>query len=157
MKRLNVDDFYFFSDEYFQGFIENLKGKAFLGTVLLDDKIVGAALFMYMGGFGHYHLAGSNREKGNLGINNYLLWKTIEEFSGMNLLQFHLGGGTSSLLDDSLYKFKRAFSRNEKDFYIGKWIFDNKLYEEICEEWRNNYPYLNEKYGNLLLKYRYRK
>ena len=155
MQRLGADKFYFFSEQYYNNFADNLKGRAFLGTVSLGDEVLGAALFMKFGEYGHYHLAGSNREKGTLGVNNYLLWKTIEEMKSMSVNRFHLGGGTGSSKDDSLYKFKRAFSNNERDFYIGKWIFDESLYRDVCEEWEIKNPDIKDKYKDLLLKYRY--
>jgi len=157
MQRIGADEFYFFSEQYHHNFADRLKGNAFLGTVLLDSEVVGAALLMRSGEYGHYHLAGSNRKKGSLGINNYLLWKTIEEMKGTTVKQFHLGGGTGPSKDDSLFKFKSAFSNQERDFYIGKWIFDEVVYQDVCNEWEMKYPDIKDKYRNLLLKYRYRK
>lgn len=156
MQRLGVDEFYFFSERYYHQFADSLKGNAFLGTVSLGGgEIIAAALFMKSGEYGHYHLAGSNRGKGSLGINNFLLWKTIEEMKGTTVKQFHLGGGTGSSKDDSLFKFKRSFSNHEMDFYIGKWIFDEVMYQDICNEWEIKNPGIKDKYKNILLKYRY--
>lgn len=157
MERLCADEFYYFPEKYYKDFSNKLDGKSFLGVVLFEEKIVGAALFMYTEKFGHYHLAGSDRTNGSLGINNYLLWKTIEELSTKNIQEFHLGGGLTSLSDDSLFKFKKSFGNSEREFYIGKWIFDNKIYEDVCNEWEIQYPNLRDKYRNMLLKYRYRK
>ena len=157
MQRLGAEDFYFFPDDYYQNFTYWLRGNAFLGTVILDDIVVGAAMFMTYGDKCHYHLAGSNREKGSLGVNNYLLWKTIEELKKTDVKQFHLGGGTSSSTDDSLFKFKKAFSSQEKDFYIGKWIFNDSVYRDVCFDWEEKYPLIKGKYCNYLLKYRYTK
>lgn len=157
MQRLGADEFYRFPKQYFYGFADSLKGNAFLGTVFLDSKIVGAALFMRFGEYGHYHLAGSNREKGSLGINNFLLWKTIEEMKGTTVKQFHLGGGTCASKDDSLLKFKKAFSNQERNFCIGKWVFNELVYKDVCDEWEMKHPDIKDKYNNILLKYRYGK
>lgn len=156
MQRLGADDFYYFQEEYFKSFADDLKGNSFLGVVSKDEQPVGAALFMYTGEYGHYHLAGSDRKRGSLGINNYLLWKTIEELNKKGIKRFHLGGGTTSSPDDSLYKFKKAFGMQENEFYVGKWIFNKEIYDDVCDEWMSNYPDLKERYGHLLLKYRYR-
>ena len=153
MRRLNADEFYFFNDDYFVEYKKRING--FLSVVSLDGKIIGSALFMMYGVFGHYHLAGSDREYSSLGINNYMLWNTIKVMKQNGILFFHLGGGTSDLPDDSLFKFKKSFSSNECNFYIGKWIFNSNEYKRLVSNWEKDNPELVSVYGNRLLKYRY--
>lgn len=155
MKRLNADKFYEFSREYFFKLKNKLAGNSFLGTVRKDGKLICAAIFIYSRLYGHYHLEGSDREYSSLGANNYLLWKVACEMHKLGIQEFHLGGGTSSSPDDSLYKFKKAFSNNEKQFHIGKEIFQPGSYERICEEWKRKNSDKVRIYGNRLLKYRY--
>lgn len=156
MERLGADEFYYFGNGYYQNYAKNISGRGFLGTVRYEEKMIGAALFMYSECFGHYHLAGSDRAYAGYGINNFLLWNTIRELKKRNVEEFHLGGGTGASVDDSLFKFKRSFSKNLKDFYIGKCIFDCKNYARICEEWEKENAALVPIYGDRLLKYRYK-
>lgn len=156
MDRLGADGFYYFDEGYYREYIREMSGRGFLGTVRLGGKLLGAALFMYTGPYGHYHLAGSDRTYNGYGINNFLLWNTARELKKQGVEQFHLGGGTGASTDDSLFKFKRSFSRIEKDFYIGKCIFNAEAYEEICREWEREHTGLVPVYGNRLLKYRYK-
>ncbi len=155
MSRLDADDFYFFDDEYYQKFIEIFNGKGFLGCIKKEDEIISAALFMYENCWGHYHLAGSNREYSSLGANNLLLWKVACEMHKEGVNEFHLGGGTNGDEENSLFKFKHSFSPNTKQFSIGKIIFNKNAYDEICSEWAKNNPEKAEKYKYHLLKYRY--
>lgn len=155
MSRLDADDFYFFGDEYYKKFIETFTGKGFLGCIKKDNEIISAALFMYENTWGHYHLAGSNREYSSLGANNLLLWKVACEMHKEGVNEFHLGGGTNGDEDNSLFKFKHSFSSNEKQFSIGKIVFNKDAYEDICSEWAKNNPEKAEKYKHHLLKYRY--
>lgn len=155
MKRLEADSFYFFCDKYFSDFITNMRDKAFLGTIRKDGKLICAALFMYSKYYGHYHLEGSDRQYSSLGANNLLLWKAACEMHSLGVKEFHLGGGTMSSPDDSLFKFKKAFSGNLKEFYIGKEIFNAPVYAAICDEWEKRNINKAEIYGNRLLKYRY--
>lgn len=155
MKRLEADDFYFFDDEYYEKYVEAFKGKSFLGLIKKDGLIVGAAMFMYDGIYGHYHLAGSNREYTSFGVNNLLLWNAAQEMHNSGIKNFHLGGGTSSSEEDSLFKFKNSFSKNLNQFSIGKLVINEDKYKEICSDWENKNPDKVEKYGKLLLKYRY--
>lgn len=155
MERLNAEEFYFFDENYYQSFLERFKGRAFLGTVRKDGELICAAIFMYSNKFGHYHLEGSNHAFSNMAANNLLLWKTAEEFHKLGVKEFHLGGGYNSSPDNSLLKFKKSFSNNMKEFYIGKWVFNEEKYTELKNRWSDNNPDKVEKYGRLLLCYRY--
>lgn len=155
MERLNAEEFYFFDENYYQSFIERFKGRAFLGTIRKGDELICAAIFMYSNEYGHYHLEGSNHAFSNMAANNLLLWKTAEEFHKLGVKEFHLGGGYNSSPDNSLLKFKKSFSNNMKDFYIGKWIFNEEKYIELKKRWSDNNPNKVEKFGRLLLCYRY--
>ena len=108
MSRLDADDFYYFDDRYFKQFMDFFKGNAFLGCIKKDNEIISAALFMYENVWGHYHLAGSNREYSSLGTNNLLLWKVACEMHKEGVKEFHLGGGTNGDEENSLFKFKHA-------------------------------------------------
>lgn len=155
MSRLGAEDFYFFNDNYYKTFVEKFKDKAFLGTIRKDEELICAALFMYSEEYGHYHLEGSNHAYSNLAANNLLLWKTALEFGKLGVKEFHLGGGYNSQPENSLLKFKKSFSNNMKEFHIGKWIFNEEKYTELKENWAKRYPEKIEKYGHLLLCYRY--
>lgn len=155
MKRLEAEDFYYFDDKYYQSFVDNFKDNAFLGTVKKDGELVCAALFMYSKEYGHYHLEGSNHQYSKLAANNLLLWKTASEFHKLGIKEFHLGGGYNSNPDNSLLKFKKSFSNNMKEFYIGKWTFNPQKYDEIKSKWCDENPEKVEKYSSFLLCYRY--
>ncbi len=155
MRRLSAEDFYYFDRDYYFKLKDNFEGSSFLGTVRKDGKLICAAIFLYSELFGHYHLEGSDRDYSRIGANNYLLWKTACEMHDLGINKFHLGGGTSSSLEDPLYKFKKVFSVNQSSFYIGKQVFDNPNYLSICDEWSKQNPDKADLYGNRLLKYRY--
>lgn len=155
MKRIGADDFYCFDKSYFYRFAEVFKGRSFLGTVRKDGLMICAAMFMYSKRYGHYHLEGSNHNYSSLGANNFLLWKTALELKKNGVEEFHLGGGYNSDSENSLLKFKKSFSSNLKNFYIGKWIFDEEKYIKIKENWRVMNPLSASKYSQLLLCYRF--
>lgn len=155
MERLSADGFYFFPENYYTSFRETLNEQSFLGIVKLGEEIVSAAMFMYTKEYGHYHLAGSNRDGTRLGANNFLLWNVAQEMHKLGVKEFHLGGGTDGDPENSLFKFKSSFSKNEKQFSIGKLIINDEIYQQVCTAWELKNPDLNEKYKNRLLKYRY--
>lgn len=155
MERLNAEEFYCFDSDYFRSYIDKLRGHAFLGTVTKDKELICGALFMYSDSYGHYHLEGSNHQYSTLGANNLLLWKTACEMHRIGVKAFHLGGGYNADKENSLFKFKKAFSNETRQYSIGKMVFDSEAYERIRHDWARHNPEKVSEYGNRLLCYRY--
>ena len=65
----------------------------------------------------------------------------------------HFGGGNSNEENDSLYLYKKKFSKDYYDFYIGKIIVDNNIYNKLINYWDLNNKI--EKFNNYFLRYRY--
>lgn len=154
MDKLSADSFYYFGDEYFENFKE-LFPNSFIGEVSLDGEIIASAIFLYDGIYGHYHLAGSDVSKLRFSPNNFLLWEAAKELQNQGVRYFHLGGGINSDETNSLFQFKRKFSKSTHDFYIGKMVFDPESYSDVCRRWEEHNPEKVNKYGCRLLKYRY--
>lgn len=154
MNRIGADGFYYFDQTYYDRFIHNIKN-AFLGLVYLEDKVVSAAMFMYEGEYGHYHLSGSNKDYLYCSPNNYMLYNAALELKNRGVRLFHLGGGSSSSDEDSLFAFKSKFSPNRYKFHLGKFVFNQSVYEDVCKLWAHNNPEKVEKYEHYLLKYKY--
>lgn len=154
MDKLSADSYYYFSEDYFNK-LKTLLPDSFIGNVSYQGEIIASAIFFYDGIYGHYHLAGSNVEKLSLSPNNYLLWAAAQELKNRNVKWFHLGGGVNSDEKNSLFQFKRKFSKSTRDFYIGKMIFNKSLYNDVCHSWEQRNPDKIGNYGNRLLKYRY--
>ena len=155
MARLNADSFYFFSDRYFDNIKKDLNKYAFLGLVFYKDTIIAADLFFKYARYGHYHLSGTLEDFKKYNPNNFLIYKTALYLKEQGVGIFHLGGGSSSDPKNSLYKFKKRFSRDDNSFYIGKLIFNEEKYREVCADWEKQFPEKKERYKNFVLKYRY--
>jgi len=155
MDKLSADGFYYFDDAYY----ENLKlgiTDSFLGCVQNSDgQIISAAIFIYSGPYGHYHLSGSDKSQLAISPNNFMLWNAAIELQKRGVKRFHLGGGTNGDEENSLYQFKRRFSKDTCQFCIGKLVFNQELYEAICADWESNNPDKVEHYKHHLLKYKY--
>lgn len=154
MDKLDADDFYYFKQQYYEEYIKTLPN-SFLGVVLYDGRVVSAAIFMYEGGYGHYHLSGSDVSALKLSPNNFMLWHSALELKHRGVKVLHLGGGTTSAEDDSLFCFKSRFSKHTYQFCLGKLIFNDQLYHDICSEWEAKNPDKIEQYKHYLLKYKY--
>lgn len=154
MDKLEVDGFYYFKPKYYEQFQNTIENR-FLGIVKHEDKVVAGAIFFYQKPFGHYHLAGSDKTSLKLSPNNFLLWGAAKELINRGIRYFHLGGGTDGSEENSLYQYKRKFSKHEYEFRLGKMIFNQELYDEISADWMAKNPEKAEKMKYILLKYKY--
>lgn len=154
MDKLEADGFYYFDSSYYDQ-LKNTIQNRFLGIVKHEGKVVAGAIFFYQLPYGHYHLAGSDKSVLKLSPNNFLLWEAAKELTRRGVKHFHLGGGTDGSEDNSLYQYKRKFSKHEYQFALGKMIFNPSLYEEICAEWAAANPEKAVEMKNILLKYKY--
>ncbi|MDD4781268.1 MAG: GNAT family N-acetyltransferase [Tissierellia bacterium] len=148
MKKVDADDYYYFNDRYYGNIKEN--SNYVLMNVKREDKVIATAIFMGYGDYFHYHLAGSLKEELSLSPNNLLLWEAISYAVSKGYKKMHFGGGLTDSLEDNLFKFKSRFSKNYTDFYIGKRIHNQEVYEYLIAEWERR----NNKKANLLLQYR---
>lgn len=133
MDRDNARDYYYFNYDFYQSIVSELKRNALFFYVKLDNKIVSMALILFEGSQAHYHLSAADREYMNLAPTNLLLYETAMFVKHIGCKTLHLGGGLGAS-EDSLYKFKKAFNRNEDTkFYIGKKIFKQDIYDELTK------------------------
>ena len=99
----------------------------------IDGKIIATSIMLSANGYMNYHLSGSLREYQHLAPSNLLLYRAALWGANNGYKTLHLGGGVGSK-EDSLYKFKKAFNRNEtKQFAIGKKIYLNDIYENLVQ------------------------
>ena len=154
MDKVNAESFYYFDDNYFLH-LKKLIPESFIGNVYYQDKIISSAIFLYHGNKGHYHLSGSDSKFLSLAPNNFLLWSAMLELKSIGVNYFHLGGGSDSDENNSLFNFKKKFSNTTNNFYIGKLIIDKIRYEKQCKYWTERNPDKILQYGKRLLKYRY--
>lgn len=71
----------------------NLVYRSFLSTIRKEGKMIRAAIFMYSGFCGHYHLQGNDRTYSSLGAGKYRLWKAECDMHDFGMVRFHLRGG----------------------------------------------------------------
>lgn len=154
MEKLNANKFYYFNDGYYSHLKESLPN-SFLGLTMLNDKVLSAAIFFFTRQYGHYHLSGSDNNALKLSANNFMLWEAAKEMLKHGVKYFHLGGGINSDEQNSLFIFKKKFSKSECQFYIGKIIFNQSVYNALCEEWTSRNQEKEEIYKYHLLKYKY--
>ena len=89
------------------------------------------------------------------GVSSLLRHEIINYYLKEKIEKINFGGGLTKDKDDPLLVFKKGFSKKTEEYYIGKCMFDNKLYNKLCKTWNDKYKKNNEKFSNYFLKYRY--
>lgn len=154
MTNLQAEDFYFFPQTYYDEFKHTFKDKSLLYLAMFEGKAIAGSMFMFSDNYAHYHLSGRNKEYSRFAANNLILWYAIKKAKERGCEWFHFGGGTTGDESDSLLKFKKDFSKTETEFWIGKRVHNERIYEEILRQWKANYPEHYEKNKFKLLGYR---
>lgn len=149
MMALHAEDFYFFPQAYYDEYRRSFERKSMLCMAMYEGKPIAASMFMFSDGYAHYHLSARDRCYSRLAANNLILWYAIRKAKERGCSWFHFGGGTTGNEDDSLLKFKKEFSKTETDFWIGKRVHNQDIYDEIVRQWKTRYP---ERYENNKVK-----
>lgn len=134
MDRNDANEYYYFGKKYFNNMIDKFKNNVILVSAIYDNKIIAAGLYFVFDEMIHIHLSGTLNEYLELSP-AYILRYAVTLWGKENGYKLiHHGGGTSNSEDDSLLGFKKRFAKNtEFDFYIGKKIWNNEIYNELCD------------------------
>lgn len=154
MTNLNAEGYYFFPQSYYEEFKRAFKGDSILCLAILEDKVIAGSMFMFSQDYAHYHLSARDREYSKYAANNLILWYGIQKAKEKGCKWFHFGGGTTGEEDDSLLLFKRNFSKTICEFWIGKRVRNQQIYDSVVEQWKRRFPDSYEKNKSKLLGYR---
>ncbi|MFD1020666.1 peptidoglycan bridge formation glycyltransferase FemA/FemB family protein [Thalassobacillus hwangdonensis] len=135
MQRANAKDFYYFNDAFFRHLTEEMGDQVKMFIAEHEGTPVAASLFLVGETMIHYHLSGMDERHANLAANNLLLYEAALWAQRNHKEIFHLGGGYGGG-DDTLFKFKRSFSKIDShvlDFVLGRYIHDAAVYQRLVE------------------------
>jgi len=133
MNKKNADNFYFFDINYFKQLfnIKNCK----LYVVKQNKIIINMIIIFVSNDILYYHLGATDDRYYHLSPNP-LLFDSLISNMHLKYKYLYLGGGTSSLEDDSLLKFKQKFSKNTKPFYISGKIYNIDIFDKYNRLWQ---------------------
>lgn len=135
MAKNNASSFYYFDKEYYQKLLNNENIELY--CVKKDNKVISISFFMFSNDFGHYHLSANDYSMRQFNANYYMLDQIFEIGRQKQIKYFILGGGTTSMKDDSLLSFKQKFSIKTKPFFISGKVFNKNIYEQYIKLWEN--------------------
>ena len=132
MRRQNADQFYYFSNKYFQDIKDYFYDNLHLCTVLAPNGDISCgALFFECRGILQYHLSGTKESYLKLAPTKLMLHDVKSWAIKSGLKSFHLGGGVGGK-NDSLFQFKSGFSESRSDFCTFRMVIDEKKYFFLC-------------------------
>ncbi len=150
MDRNGADEFYYFSESYFQNILSLLPDNSLFSFIHYQGKIISAELNYFGNHYAYGFVGGTLADYFKVAPNSFLRFELIKQLKALNVCYYSIGGGITK--DDSKYKFKKSFSKNiENKFYIGKKIHNQDVYNEVIKQWELKFKPVS---NNKLLKYR---
>lgn len=131
MARLSASEEYLFSLDYLARIIKSEQLDVRIVVCELEGDVAAAATFSYQEPFIQGHLAGNTDAHLKRSPMKLIYDVVRREGTAEGYRCLHLGGGVGGKLD-SLYKYKRDFSRTEHDFKVWRWVIDPSAYAELC-------------------------
>jgi len=132
MDRNNASDFYYFDDKYFEHCIKLLGENLLLVEALYKQQPIAMGFYFVYNKMIHIHLSGTLSEYLYLSP-AYILRYAVTTWGkekGYELI--HHGGGRTNDPNDGLYLFKKQFGNTEFEFCIGKKVWNEGVYQQLC-------------------------
>jgi len=149
MDKNKADKFYFFDESYFMRLLKLPYTR--LVSVSYQGKVV-AMSFLLMGKkMCYYHLSANSEESMQLNANYFLLDRSFDLVKSEGRHLFYLGGGRTTTKEDSLFSFKKKFSKKYCPFYIAGKIHNKEKYQQLCSLWESQNTNTTK---SMFLKYR---
>ncbi|WP_282163342.1 GNAT family N-acetyltransferase [Ulvibacterium marinum] len=138
MKRVNAKEEYFFEKKYFLDLLnsQDFETEMLLATHKKTGKVAGGAMFTKKDAFVQYHLSGTSERYLDLNPVKLLIDEMRIRGTKENYSYFNLGGGLGSK-EDSLFYFKSGFSKNSRSFKVWKYMVNQNIYEDLCQQRKN--------------------
>lgn len=130
MDKDNANSYYYFKPDFYDSLLNDLPLNSEVFYAMYENHVIAASIMLFANGKMNYHLSGSIKEFSNLAPTNLLLYQASLWGYNNGYKTLYLGGGVGSG-EDSLFRFKKAFYRNDdlNSFYIGKHVYNEEQYD----------------------------
>ncbi|WP_299116293.1 GNAT family N-acetyltransferase [uncultured Winogradskyella sp.] len=145
MKRVDADDSYFFSEDYYRKILLSSEYESELSLCVFNEtkEVIGASMFMKKGNIVQYHLSGLSEDHFELNPIKLIIDEMRIKSTHEGYKYFNLGGGLGSR-EDSLFKFKSGFSKDFREFKTWKYIVNEEAYKTITNNMLGENIEINE-------------
>ena len=148
MNRNRAKRSYYFPKEYFIQLKNIFKDSIKLFFAIYDNKIISGSMFFFKKPIIHYHLSATPSQYLDLSGSKLIIDYVRKKGKRENYSWLHLGGGVRSS-NDSLFKFKSGFSKNELDYITIRIIVNSKKYKEFVKSWKEKTKYIDSHQDDL--------
>lgn len=152
LNRRDAGEFYYFDDIFFNDLYKKLKNFYTLFFVKYNNKYISSEIVLHTANKSYSFLGGTKKNYYYLSPNDYLKVEIIKYFKNQQFEYFCLGGGFKN--NDGIFKFKKKYSKNIIDFFIGTKIHNKQKYETFTKLWSDKNPSKYQKYINFFQKYK---
>jgi hypothetical protein len=151
LKRNNATDYYYFTPDFYQNIVKKLKRAARFYFVQMGDQYISCELVIISQQNAYSFLGGTLQDYFPYRPNDLLKHGIILDLKVLSFNIFCLGGGAEGIL-----RYKKSFAVNgEVDFYIGKVVHNQEIYDQLIKTWEKENPQKLEEYGSYFQRYRY--
>mgnify|MGYP006280820329 CR=1 FL=1 len=153
MKRNKAKDFYFFSRKYFNNVIKLLPENSLFSFVKKHDDYISIEFNYFHKLYAYGFCGGTLAKYFKYSPNSFLRFELIKVLKNIGIKYYSIGSGIKR--NDSIYKFKKSFSRNIKNkFYIGKRIYNEEVHNKVIKQWKQKSIKSYKENKNKVLGYR---
>jgi len=131
MHRKAANQFYFFSRSFLNRLIKEFGEQAQIFLAKMEGNIISADLILHNNYFSSSYLRAFNPKYKKINPNNLLITEQIMWSKSIGCRYFLLHGG--QLEDDSLFKFKKSFSKTVAPFYTYQKIHNDEIYNLLAK------------------------
>lgn len=129
MQRSDAEEQFYFKKSFFEELMS--MENAVMFHVRFEEKIISTELVLFGEENCYSYLGGTDSKYFYTRANDFLKYEIIKWAKEKGLSNFVLGGGYGA--DDGIFQYKMNLAPHGiKDFYIGRKIFDEGAYQELC-------------------------
>ena len=152
MEHVNSIPYLFFNLQHFRNMFQQDNIEFFIAWQ--DDTPIACYSGLVSEEYYGNYLRASLTEYNRTGVNTLMYWSMIQSAKAHGCHYVHFGGGTSGDPENSLLHYKMNFSKTLSEFWIGKKVHNQEVYDKIVEQWKTKYPDSYEAHKVMLLGYR---
>ncbi|WP_322923967.1 GNAT family N-acetyltransferase [Paenibacillus campi] len=130
MQEKSAEQAYFFDTDYYKQIIQQDQ-VVLVSAVNENGETLAASLFFIEDHLAEYHLSATTEEGKRLRAANLIIYSFAQYAQQYGCQYVYLGGGSSTNCEDSLFFFKKSFSKQETDYYIGSTVYMPDKYNEM--------------------------
>jgi hypothetical protein len=131
LQKIGAKKKYFFKRSYYDEIKKSLNNDYQIISCKYKGEIISSILILHNNYYAHCHLIGSSDLSRKLSANNLLHHEVVNWCKNINIKVLHFGGGVGNDDQDPVFKFKKSFSDELNDFFIGERIINKHIYDKL--------------------------